>query len=208
MKLISYNVRGLGRGVKWGAIRRMIKQETVDLICLQETKKEMVDKPMCQALWGNVDVNWEMLPATNSAGGILCLWSDKSFRLQRKIIGNGFILMVGEWIQEAQMITLVTIYSPCDIHNKRILWDSVKQLRQSMEGGLWCIMGDFNSIRGPDERFSNVQSLHEDSCIKEFNQWIDDLEVLEVPWLGRKFTWYRPNGASRSRLDRFLVSHE
>ena len=137
MKIISYNVRGLGRGVKWGAIRRMIKQEVVDLICLQETKKELVDKPMCQALWGNVDVNWEMLPATNSAGGILCLWSDKSFRLQRKIIGNGFILMVGEWIQEAQMITLVTIYSPCDIHNKRILWDSVKQLRQSMEGGLW-----------------------------------------------------------------------
>ena len=29
-----------------------------------------------------------------------------------------------------------------------------------------------------------------------------------VPWLGKKFTWYRPNGASRSRLDRFLVSHE
>ena len=55
----------------------------------------------------------------------------------------------GQWIPEAQMITLVTIYSPCDIHNKRMLWDAVKQLRQSMEGGLWCIMGDFNSIRGP-----------------------------------------------------------
>ena len=143
MKLISYNVRGLGRGVKWGAIRRMIKQEAVDLICLQETKKEMIDKPMCQALWGHGDVNWEMIPATNSAGGILCLWSDKSFRLQRKVAGNGFILMVGEWIPEAQMITLVTIYSPCDIHNKRMLWDAVKQLRQSMEGVcgvLWVIL--------------------------------------------------------------------
>ena len=31
---------------------------------------------------------------------------------------------------------------------------------------------------------------------------------MVVPWLGKKFTWYRPNGASRSRLDRFLVSHE
>ena len=78
-----------------------------------------------------------MLLAINSAGGILCLWSEKSFRLQRKILGIGFIILVGEWIQEAQMITLVSIYSPCDIHNKRILWDSIKQLRQSMEGGLW-----------------------------------------------------------------------
>ena len=96
MKIISYNVRGLGRGVKWGAIRRMIKKEAVDFICLQETKKDLVDSPMCQALWGNVDVRWEMLPAINSAGGILCLWSEKSFRLQRKILGIGFIILVGE----------------------------------------------------------------------------------------------------------------
>lgn len=116
--------------------------------------------------------------------------------------------MVGEWVQEAQLVTLVTIYSPCDVHNKRILWDIVKQLRQSMDGGLWCILGDFNSIRSSDERFTNVQRMIEDSCIREFNEWIDEFEVMEVPWLGRKFTWYRPNGASRSRLDRFLVSHE
>ena len=208
MNIISYNVRGLGRGVKWGAIRRLVKQEGVDMICLQETKKEMVDKAICQALWGHVDVSWELLLAINSAGGILCLWNDNSFRLQRKISGSGFILMIGEWVQEAQLVTLVTIYFPCDIHNKGILWDTVKQLRQSMDGRLWCILGDFNAIRSSEERFSNVQSLMEDSCIREFNEWIDELEVMEVPWLGRKFTWYRPKGASRSRLDRFLVSHE
>ena len=139
MKIISYNVRGLGKGVKWGAIRRLEKQEGVDMICLQETKKELVDKAMCQALWGHVEINWEMLPAINSAGGILCLWGDNSFRLQRKISGTGFILMVGEWVQEAQIVTIVTIYSPCDINSKRILWDTVKHLRQSMVGGLWCI---------------------------------------------------------------------
>ena len=53
------------------------------MICLQETKKEMVDKAMCQALWGHVEVVWELLPATNSAGGILCLWGENSFKLQR-----------------------------------------------------------------------------------------------------------------------------
>ena len=67
------------------------------MICLQETKKEMVDKAMCQALWGHVEVVWELLPATNSAGGILCLWGENSFKLQRKISGPGFILMVGDY---------------------------------------------------------------------------------------------------------------
>ena len=69
------------------------------MICLQETKKEMADKAMCQALWGHAEVSWELLPAINTAGGILCLWSDKSFKLQREITGNDFILLVGEWVE-------------------------------------------------------------------------------------------------------------
>ena len=42
----------------------------------------------------------------------------------------------------------------------------------------------------------------------EFNEWIADLEVDDVPWLGRKYTWYRPNETAKSRLDRILVSDE
>jgi len=57
-----------------------------------------------------------------------------------------------------------------------------------MTGGLWCILGDFSSIRDPDERFGNCHRLSTNNNIKEFNEWIDDLEVLEAPWMGRKFT--------------------
>ena len=39
MNIITYNVRGLGRGVKWSTIRRLIKKESVDMMCIQETKK-------------------------------------------------------------------------------------------------------------------------------------------------------------------------
>ena len=56
MNIISYNVRGLGRGVKWAAIRRLIKKYQLDMICIQETKKEQVDKTLCQALWGDLTV--------------------------------------------------------------------------------------------------------------------------------------------------------
>ena len=41
MNIITYNVRGLGMGVKWAAIRRLVKKEHVDMICFQETKKEI-----------------------------------------------------------------------------------------------------------------------------------------------------------------------
>jgi len=81
MNIVSYNVRGLGRGVKWAAIRRLRKMEIVDMICLQETKKEVIDNALCQALWGDAEVSWEMQPTTNTTGGILCMWCEKSFKL-------------------------------------------------------------------------------------------------------------------------------
>ena len=74
------------------------------MICIQETKKEAIDKSLCQTLWGNADVTWEMQPANNSAGDILCMWSEIEFRLQNKVIGNGFIFLEGEWIKEAQRL--------------------------------------------------------------------------------------------------------
>ena len=114
----------------------MIKMENVDMLCLQETKKELIDKTMCQSLWGDGEVSWEMQQATNTAGGILCLWSERTFKLQNKIIGHGFILLSGEWIKEALPINIVTIYSPCDIQNKRALWEQIKQLKITQSGDL------------------------------------------------------------------------
>jgi len=52
MNVITYNVRGLGRGVKWAAIRRVVMKEHIDMLCIQEIKKEKIEKTMCQALWG------------------------------------------------------------------------------------------------------------------------------------------------------------
>ena len=93
------------------------------------------------------------------------MWSDKTFKLERKVIENGFILLTGQWIKEAQLVHIVSIYSPCDIQNKRILWDTIKQLKISNQGGLWCIMGGFNNIRNHSERMGVSQRGVEESSI-------------------------------------------
>lgn len=117
-------------------------------------------------------------------------------------------MLVGKWLQEAQPVHIINIYSPCDIQSKRVLWDRVKQLKNVNPGGLWCILGDFNNIRTHAERLGACQKGLVDGSIMEFNEWIVELEVEEAPWMGRKFSWFRPNGAARSKLDSFLVSPE
>ena len=148
---------------------RMVKKQQIDLLCIQETKKEQIEKTMCQALWRDPDVSWEMQPASNTTGGLLCLWSEKAFKMERKVSGRGFILLEGVWIQEAQKVHILNIYSPCDITNKRLLWDSIRQLKNLSHGGLWCILGDFNNIRNPSERLGVCQRGVIDKNVSEFN---------------------------------------
>ena len=50
-----------------------MKKERIDMLCLQETKREVMDKKECQALWGDPEARWKVQPACNSAGGLLCM---------------------------------------------------------------------------------------------------------------------------------------
>ena len=89
-------------------------------------------------------------------------------------------------------MNIISIYSPCDIQSKRVLWESIKQLKIQSQGGLWCILGDFNSIRNSSESFGVCHRGLEDYGSREFNEWIEELEVEEAPWVGSKYTWVRP----------------
>ena len=40
---------------------------------------------------------------------------------KRKVIGEGFIWLIGQWLKEAVQVHIVAVYSPCDVQNKRIL---------------------------------------------------------------------------------------
>jgi len=69
-------------------------------------------------------------------------------------------------------------------------------------------LGDFNSIRNERERrgFNKVSGNKRE--MQGFNNFIDNMELVDIPCIGRKYTWYIPNGKAKSRLDRFLMSFE
>jgi len=41
-----------------------------------------------------------------------------------------------------------------------------------------------------------------------FNNFIEENMLIDLPLCGRLFTWYRGDGVSMSRLDRFLLSEK
>jgi hypothetical protein len=88
---------------------------------------------------------------------------------------------------------------------KRKLWNDLFELKLNNERGEWRIGGAFNSITKVGERIgNNGGSGYRERT--EFSQFIDAMELVDLPVLGKKFTWYNSDSTVLSRLDRFLLS--
>ncbi|KAF6154036.1 hypothetical protein GIB67_026690 [Kingdonia uniflora] len=71
----------------------------------------------------------------------------------------------------------------------------------------WLALGDFNIIRLQSERFGGTGPTL--SAIKEFNDCLDECELIESPSVGMKLTWCNgQSGGARisKRLDRALYN--
>ena len=87
--------------------------------------------------------------------------------------------------------------------NREPFWEELDAVRGLWEG-LWCVGGDFNTIRFPIERRRGGRIS---SSMRRFSKVIEDLGLRDILLQGDPFTWRggRNNG-SMSRLDCFLFS--
>ncbi|GKV19934.1 hypothetical protein SLEP1_g30130 [Rubroshorea leprosula] len=108
-----------------------------------------------------------------------------------------------DWVAKASRGTsgrLICIWNS-DLLKK----ESIIEELMSEVGGCWCLMGDFNAIRNVQE-WNGGRSNRRDMV--EFDEFIRECGLIDLPLIGRKYTWYQPNGAVMSRLDRFLLSED
>lgn len=97
------------------------------------------------------------------------------------------------------------VYGPCDHASKPLFLDSLRNISSTMAGP-WVIMGDFNLLRDSEEKSTDNFDQSEADC---FNDFINALELQDIPLLDRLYTWSN-NQASPTlcRLDRALVNLE
>ena len=80
MKIISWNVRGLGSRNKRRMVKDFLKTENPDVVMIQETKKEICDRRFVGSVWTARNKDWVALPASGASGGILIIWDSKNLR--------------------------------------------------------------------------------------------------------------------------------
>ncbi|MCI12468.1 reverse transcriptase, partial [Trifolium medium] len=163
-------------------------------------------------LWGNDNVAWCSNPALGRSGGLLILWDSDRGKLLYSFQGQGFLGVCLQWGEKNLRCIVLNVYAPCNLEAKKQLWVELLVAKRIYLADLWCILGDFNSVREASERkgVALTQNRELTKIMKEdqrlFNLLIENLELEDLQLFGRKFTWIQPNGACASRLDRIMVS--
>ncbi|PNX93718.1 cysteine-rich receptor-like protein kinase [Trifolium pratense] len=123
--------------------------------------------------------------------------------------GQGYMGVLLEWGREKKKYVILNVYAPCDLNGKKRLWVDILVAKQSVAAEFWCVLGDFNSIMGQEERQRGSGSMSYPGSSEDsmwFNIFLQRLGLSDLPLFGRKFTWVQPNGRCMSRLDRIMVS--
>ncbi|GLT98877.1 hypothetical protein SLE2022_163520 [Rubroshorea leprosula] len=204
MKVISFNVRGFGGVVKRKEISKLVRQENPDFLFIQETKLEKIEYSVCRGVWNSDDFEWVMQNSNGSFGGLLCIWNKKNFVKRSVVEGHGFLRISGEWGKQQLQCTFVNVYAPCDRQSRIVLWGELSRLVLE-ERGRWLLAGDFNAVCNSAKRKGRMGETQD---MEEFNLFVQGTGLVDVRLRNRKYTWYRPDGTSMSRLDRFLLSTE
>jgi endonuclease/exonuclease/phosphatase family metal-dependent hydrolase len=100
---------------------------------------------------------------------------------------------------------ITRVYEPQEDSEKIEFISEIRDL-QCFVQDKWLILGDFNLIRRAREKSNSNVNLR---MMGHFCAAIDDLELIEFPLLGCRFTWSNEREeAAQSRIDRVFVSKE
>jgi len=140
------------------------------------------------------------------------MWHKEAFCYESHVMSKGFIVVAGQHLKTTHRCVIVNVYSACALRDKKQLWEEITNIKAVSQVSIWSICGDFNAIRSRRER-KGASSRSDTSSgysseIDGFNRFIESNLLLDLPIVGKKYTWFKANGSAKSRLDRSLVSEE
>jgi len=190
MKLISWNVQGLGGIDKRREVRRLVGEKSPSILCLQETKLSVCDDFLCNSLWGDSNHSFSYHPSVGASGGLLIMWATKEVEVWSSGSQEHVLYIQGRFIRTNEEFYLFNIYAPCELHAKQALWGSLSTRLQLLSGANVCLCGDINSVRDVEERWSKRGN----NVVYDFNNFshfIDANGLIDLPLCGRRYTWFK-----------------
>ncbi|MCH92576.1 cytochrome P450, partial [Trifolium medium] len=136
---------GLGAGEKRREIRRLISESKVDILCLQESKLEVVDIGLIRFLWGSEEVDFSFISSVGASGGIITIWNPRVVHVWYSMAKASCLIISGQFISNNVNFFLANVYAPCNDADRVLLWNDLSAFLQQHLQSAGCVVGDFNA---------------------------------------------------------------
>jgi hypothetical protein len=144
-------------------------------------------------------------PFEGASGGIITAWDDQILELIHHSIDAFSVTTTFSLRSEDLSFSVINVYGPCIHDQKTAFLASLELIFASLSGSV-SIIGNFNLIRSPRDKSNGNFNSSEASL---FNDFINNLGLIEIPLLDRQFTWSNQQDPPiLARLDRVLVNPE
>jgi hypothetical protein len=186
-KFMSWNVRGMNSG----AIQEDIKQVTnifkPDLICIQETKMEVINNTIIRSTLGyDYEGQFGYLPASGASGGILITVRDSVLHILNPTITSHTISVAIHDCRINKTWWFTEVYGPQGelekkmfIHELRLKKMFIHELRLLEQAAPleWLIMGDFNLTYNLEDKNNDRLDRR---MMTRFRRALNFLELKEI----------------------------
>jgi hypothetical protein len=153
-EILCWNPRGLNDPAKCDYVRELTNSLSVNLVCFQETKMNVIDRfTIIQCLGPSFD-GFDYLPAEETRGGILLAWKTSAMTITN-ISKDSFAITGEVHAPGREPWWITTVYGPQSTEDKiQFLIEQAE--RRSLWPGPWLVIGDFNMILRASEKITRT----------------------------------------------------
>jgi len=121
MKLISWNVQGLGGLEKRRDVSQLVREKSPFILCIQESKCAMFDDLLCKSIWGDVNVGYSFQPSLGASSGLVTLWNSSEVEVWSTTSFDHVLMITGRFLKSNEQFAVFNIYAPCDVSRQHTL---------------------------------------------------------------------------------------
>jgi len=158
VKVLSWNINGLGKVEKRCWVQKMVKENNLSFLCLQETKMSAMRIGDVYSLWGGgKQVEFVALDAVGYSGGILSAWNTNLFVASKTDKQEGLVAVLGVWINNNISLGVINVYVPQNLRRKKTLWTKILDVMRWDLEATWIKKSRFNSRSWPISKIKNIE---------------------------------------------------
>ncbi|GJZ48771.1 RNA-directed DNA polymerase, eukaryota, reverse transcriptase zinc-binding domain protein [Tanacetum coccineum] len=210
VKIVAWNIRGLGKLSKQNAIKNLLNDEKLVVCAILETR---LKGPKVKRIGDIVFGRWSWLDNAHcSSRGcrIMVGWNNNKAHCMVIHTSDQAMLCLIEILNTKERILCTFIHAETVGSLRKKLWADLSIYKTICNNNPWVIMGDMNVSLNLEDHSEGISYKSQD--MEDFQDCVNILKTHDVASTGLHYTWTKsllnPNSSILKKIDRVIGNEE